>query len=190
MTVLYIFDWDGTLSDSVAKIVHCMQFAAEHSGLPVRDEHTTANIIGLGLPEAISKLYPDTEESRREHLRQVYVDHFIHCTHVSLSLFPKVLETLQILKEQGHLLTVATGKSRRGLNRNLRDFGLDTFFHGSRCADETVSKPDPAMLSELLTEFDCQAEDALMVGDSEYDMAMAQALNMPRIAVSYGVHSV
>ncbi|HEX7764361.1 MAG TPA: HAD-IA family hydrolase, partial [Cellvibrio sp.] len=104
--------------------------------------------------------------------------------------FPGVMNTLHQLKDAGHTLTVATGKSRKGLDRIFGVLGLSDFFHATRCADETASKPDPLMLSQLLDEFQVAAADAVMIGDTEYDMDMARRIKMPRIAVSYGAHHI
>lgn len=188
--MLLIFDWDGTLSDSTGKITHAMQLATEDMGWPIPDDKTVHNIIGLGLPEAIRVLFPqvsDQEELVR--VRERYAFHFLYLDQQqSSALFPTVLETLENLQSSGHQLAIATGKSRRGLDRILTNLGMTTFFHGSRCADETMSKPHPLMLEQLLAEFSTVAEDAVMIGDTEYDMDMARQINMPRIAVSYGAH--
>lgn len=188
--MLYIFDWDGTLSDSAEKIVSCMQRAAQDSLLEVLDDETIKNIIGLGLPEAIKTLYPDIADSELETYRGNYVAHFVRDDAEPSPFFPGVMETLERLKEQGHHLTVATGKSRRGLNRVLKNLNMEGFFHSTRCADETASKPNPLMLEELLEEFSASLKETVMVGDTEYDMAMAHTLGMPRIAVSYGAHHI
>ncbi|WP_086931470.1 HAD-IIIA family hydrolase [Agarilytica rhodophyticola] len=188
--MLYIFDWDGTLSDSAEKIIRCMQRAAMDSSLDVLDDDTIKNIIGLGLPEAIKTLYPDIAASDLDNYRSHYVEHFIKDDQQPSPLFPGVLETLESLREKGHTLTVATGKSRRGLDRVLKNLSMENFFHSSRCADETASKPDPLMLKELLIEFSADPQDAVMIGDTEYDMAMAHSLGMKKIAVSYGAHHI
>ncbi|MFL0809443.1 MAG: HAD-IA family hydrolase [Agarilytica sp.] len=188
--MLYIFDWDGTISDSAPKIIACMQKAAEDAGLDVLDDHTIKNIIGLGLPEAIHALYPEITPNKAEALRLNYVDHFVNDDVNPSPFFPGVMETLHQLLDQGHMLTVATGKSRKGLNRVWQNLSMESFFHGSRCADETASKPNPLMLEELLLEFDVSVEEAVMIGDTEYDMAMAHSLGMKKIAVSYGAHHI
>lgn len=188
--MFYIFDWDGTLSNSTAKIVYCMQLAAEDSELEVLDDAVIKNIIGLGLPEAIETLYPYLDQAKALQLKQHYASHFVRQDTKPSPFFPGVMDTLKALKSDGHLLAVATGKSRRGLDRVLANLGLEDFFHGTRCADETASKPHPLMLSELLEQFEVKVDDAVMVGDTEYDMAMAAQISMPRIAVSYGAHHV
>ncbi len=188
--MLYIFDWDGTISDSAPKIISCMQRAAEDAGLSVLDDDTIKNIIGLGLPEAIHALYPDIDAERAEALRIRYADHFINDDVKPSPFFPGVMNTLEHLREQGHSLAVATGKSRKGLHRVWTNLSMETFFHSSRCADETASKPNPLMLEELLLEFSVPVEEAVMIGDTEYDMAMAHTLGMAKIAVSYGAHHI
>jgi len=188
--VLYIFDWDGTISNSAAKIVSCMRAATDDAGLASRSDDEIKNIIGLGLPEAIRLLYPDILDEKLEHVRQGYSAFFLGADVTPSPFFDGAMETMQALADAGHSLAVATGKSRRGLDRVLKKLDLHTFFHGSRCADETVSKPDPKMLTELLVEFNCAAAEAVMIGDTEYDMAMAQAIDMPRIAVSFGAHHI
>lgn len=189
--MLFIFDWDGTLSDSKATITKSMQLAAEDLGWMPLADHQVHNIIGLGLPEAIHRLYPDFSLSDRQRLRDAYAARFLMLDEACpSSFFPGVTETLHYLKEQGHTLAVATGKSRRGLDRIFGVMGMDDFFHATRCADETASKPNPLMLEELLSEFRARPEEAVMIGDTEYDMDMAQRIAMPRIAVSYGAHHI
>lgn len=189
--MLFIFDWDGTLSDSKAKITKAMQLAAQDMGWNPLDDHHIHNIIGLGLPEAIQTLYPDVDLINRQRLRDAYAVHFLSLDEACPSdFFPGVLDTLHRLKADGHILTIATGKSRKGLDRILGVLGVAEFFHATRCADETASKPDPLMLSELLAEFNVAAHEAVMIGDTEYDMEMARRLGMPRIAVSYGAHHI
>jgi len=188
--MLFIFDWDGTLCDSTGKIVRSMQQAAKQVRLPALDDTQVLNIIGLGLPEAVRHLYPDISTEQAEALRAAYSEHFLHYDQTPMPLFEGVENTLHRLRDDGYRLAIATGKSRRGLERVLDGLGLRSFFHGSRCADETTSKPDPHMLLELLKEFRSQAADAVMVGDTEYDMEMARRAQMPSVAVSYGAHHI
>lgn len=189
--MLFIFDWDGTLSDSTGRITQAMQMAAEDLDWNRPEAIEVHNIIGLGLPEAIAKLYPAITPLSHEQLRERYIYHFLTLDKQQPSaFFPGVLETLECLREQGHQLTVATGKSRRGLDRILDALGMTGFFHGTRCADETASKPHPLMLTQLLTEFSVPACEAVMIGDTEYDMEMARVIDVPRIAVTYGAHHV
>lgn len=189
--MLFIFDWDGTLCDSKAKITNAMQCAASDMGWQPLADAIIHNIIGLGLPEAILSLYPEALEYERAQIREKYAMHFLRLDEKKASdLFSGVNETLASLRAQGHLLTIATGKSRKGLDRILAVHGMSDFFDATRCADETASKPSPLMLEELLVQFNMPVENAVMIGDTEYDMEMARRLDMPRIAVSYGAHHV
>lgn len=188
--MLLIFDWDGTLIDSAEKIITSMQRAAETSCLHAISEAQVKSIIGLGLPEAIHTLYPEADLPSREIFREHYAKHYLEADTIPCEFFPGVMETLEEFKSQGYQLAVATGKARRGLNRILTNMQLLDFFHSSRCSDETQSKPHPQMLQELLREFSRQPHEALMVGDTTFDMEMAQRAGIPRIAVSYGVHEV
>jgi len=187
--MLVILDWDGTVLNSLSKIAQCMQLAAVDTDLEPLSEQEVKGIIGLGLPEAMATLYPEAPVDRLSLLAERYSHHFKIRDTEPCDFYPNVVSTLEALKERGHSIAVATGKSRRGLNRVLGNLGWENYFHGSRCADETASKPDPLMLSELLNELDYEVEDALMVGDTEFDLAMAVALGMRRIGVSYGAHS-
>lgn len=188
--MLFIFDWDGTLIDSAQRIVDALQTAIAQCSLPPRTDEQSRNIIGLGLPEAITALYPTLSDADREALRQSYVKHYLAADHQPCELFPGVLATLHALKEKNFHLAVATGKSRRGLDRVLDQLELHDFFDATRCADETQSKPHPQMLHELLAELKLTPERAVMVGDTEYDLAMAHSAGMPCIAVDYGAHAI
>ena len=186
--MLLIFDWDGTLIDSSAKIVRCMQQSAEDLQLNALSDNEVKNIIGLGLPEAIETLFPGIEEGLRDQFRDAYSKHYVEADQVPCEFFPGVMQTLETLHAEGYKLAVATGKSRRGLNRVLKNLALEEFFHGSRCADETRSKPHPLMLEELLDEFDRAPVEAVMVGDTSYDLEMAKNAGVPSVGVSYGAH--
>lgn len=188
--MLLIFDWDGTLSDSTAKIIRCLQQAGKSAGQRVCSDDAIMNIIGLGLPECMRILYPELTQVEQDEIKHYYSEHFLREDQTPSLFFEGVEEGLELLRDKGHLLTVATGKSRKGLDRVLKKLHLESFFHGSRCADETASKPNPLMLSELLGEFSIHKDEAIMIGDTEYDMSMAEQLAMPRIAVSYGAHAV
>lgn len=184
---LLVFDWDGTLMDSEAQIVGCMRAAAADLALPERSSDEIRNIIGLGLKEAVTSLYPEHGETLAGELAARYREHWLGQLEAS-TLFPGVVETLQLLKEEGFLLAVATGKGRAGLDRALEVSGLDAVFHATRCADETRSKPHPQMLQEIMRELDTPAHQTAMIGDTEYDLAMARNANTHPVAVSYGVH--
>lgn len=189
--MLFIFDWDGTLCDSLAKIVRCVRNAAADLSLPVPAEDDVREIIGLSLTTAMDYLFPQIHGDDLKALVDGYSSHFVRDEMEQAAIFyPGVQETLEALLAKGHQLAIATGKSRRGLDRVLQSMGLSDFFHGSRCADETRSKPHPQMLNELLREFGRSPEEAVMIGDTEFDMAMAQAVDMPRVAVSYGAHHI
>jgi len=189
--LLFIFDWDGTLIDSKAKITHSMHLATADMDWEQLTDSAVHNIIGLGLPEALSQLFPTRTDVERGKLRERYAEHFIRLDQEKASeFFPQVIETLEILRNKGHCLAIATGKARKGLDRILRDLKLHDYFDATRCADETASKPHPLMLEELLAHFDTSAEKSVMIGDTEYDMEMARAINMSRIAVSYGAHHI
>lgn len=184
---LLVFDWDGTLVDSIARIVESMRVAAAECGLPWLDDMTIRGIIGLGLPEAIRSLYPDLEDAAQIAVfRQIYSDHYLSLESTPSPLFDGVLESLLAFRAQGYRLAVATGKSRRGLDRVLAGHGWQDFFDVTRCADETASKPDPQMLHEILAHCGVAPEQALMVGDSPFDLQMAQRAGMTAVAVGYG----
>jgi phosphoglycolate phosphatase len=184
---LVIFDWDGTLFDSVGQIVASLQYAAQQFEQPLTDD-AAKSIIGLGLPEVMQILFPQVPHLHQDIL-QCYADHYVANSKADV-WFGGVAELLADLKQQGLKLAVATGKSRRGLDRVLAQTNSVALFDITRAASETKSKPDPLMLQEILTELDVSAERAIMVGDTSYDLEMAQNLNMPRIGVSYGVHSI
>jgi phosphoglycolate phosphatase len=187
--MFFILDWDGTLSDSTAKICACMRAAARDINLPELDDNTIKNIIGLGLREAVTTLYPGIEDDQIEALRKAYSEHFLERDQIPSPFFPNVLDTLENLKLQGNKLAIATGKSRHGLDRVLKNLSLDQYFDATRCADETASKPHPLMVQELLSEMGLRQDQAVMVGDTEWDLVMADNAGVRKIAVSYGAHS-
>lgn len=187
---MLVFDWDGTLCDSLERIVYCLQLAAEDSNLPVPLKDQTRDIVGLGLREAFEQLFPGTDAAEITVLRENYAKHFRREDAEPSRLYPGVPETLEELRDQGFIMAVGTGKSRAGLDRVLASTGMNGFFHSTRCADETASKPDPLMLNSLLGEHALSAGQAIMVGDTTFDMEMAQRSGMPRVAVSYGAHDL
>ena len=183
---LIVFDWDGTLFDSVGQIVASLQFAAQQFEQPLTPE-AAKSIIGLGLPEVAQVLFPTVPELHTD-LLKCYGDHYVaHST--GDAWFAGIAEMLYGLKNQGVQLAVATGKSRRGLDRVLNQTNSHDLFEITRAASETKSKPDPLMLAEILAFTGVKAEQAIMVGDTSYDLEMAQNIAMPRIGVSYGVHT-
>ena len=183
---LVIFDWDGTLFDSVGQIVKSLQFAAKAYQQPLTEE-AAKSIIGLGLPEVAQVLFPDVPELHTDIL-QCYADHYVENSQAD-AWFDGVAEMLHMLKAEGIKLAVATGKSRKGLDRVLTQTQSHELFAVTRAASETRSKPDPLMLAEILQVMGVAAENAIMVGDTSYDLEMAQTIAMPRIGVSYGVHT-
>ena len=184
---LLVFDWDGTLMDSAARIVASFQVTITQFGLEPRTPNQIRHIIGLGLDMAIATLFPQIPASLRQQIAQCYRSHF---TNLSLPtpLFPGVTETLQTLHAAGYQLAVATGKSRAGLKQALVDSGLSDLFHCSRCAEETCSKPHPQMLQEIMAELKVLPSATLMIGDTEYDLQMANNAQVGAVAVNYGVH--
>jgi phosphoglycolate phosphatase len=185
---LIVFDWDGTLMDSETKIVTCIQAAFADVGAPPPSREAARNIIGLGLYEAMAELWPEAGEVQRTRVVERYRHHFLDANQTPSTLFPCARELVDWLAECGYLLAVATGKSRRGLSDALEATGLGERFHATRCADETFSKPHPEMLLQVMGELGVQGCDTLMVGDTEYDMQMAQNAGASALAVCYGVH--
>jgi phosphoglycolate phosphatase len=184
---LIVFDWDGTLMDSETQIVHALFGAIADLRLEARSADQCRNIIGLGLQEAVEALYPGRDADFVAHFVERYRHHWFAISDHS-ELFPGTRETLQLLKEAGFLLAIATGKGRLGLDQVLDHTGLHGVFAATRCADETRSKPHPQMLEEILTQLGVTAQQSLMVGDTEYDMHMARQAGVYPVAVSYGVH--
>lgn len=187
---LLIFDWDGTLADSIGRIVESMHVASERSGFQLRDDFAVKGIIGLGLPEAIRTLYPGIEDEQLIVFRQHYADHYIASEAVPSPLFEGVEESMEAFRADGYHLAVATGKARRGLDRVLKSHGWEVFFDITRAADETASKPHPLMLEQIVAHCGVRPEQALMVGDSSFDLQMARNAGMDSVAVSYGAQSI
>ncbi|RZL11666.1 MAG: HAD family hydrolase [Rubrivivax sp.] len=184
---LIAFDWDGTLFDSTALIVGCIQSACADLGLPVPARTQAAYVIGLGLHDALRVVAPTLEEARVPELGQRYRHHYIASQH-QLSLFEGTLDLLARLKERQHWLAVATGKSRQGLDEALTHVELRGVFDATRTADETRSKPHPQMLQELMSEFGVDPERTLMIGDTTHDLQLALNAGAASVAVSYGAH--
>jgi phosphoglycolate phosphatase len=187
---LFIFDWDGTLIDSERQIVLCMQHAATDLGLLEPSDDEVRAIIGLGLPEAILVLFPGHTKRVRDEIRRAYAAHFVAEAGGRSELFPGSRELLNDLRDKGFLLAIATGKSRIGFDRVLEQVGLLEFFDTTRCADETVSKPDPTMLHEILVALSVFPGEAVMIGDTTFDLEMAARANMRSVGVGHGAHDV
>lgn len=185
---LIVFDWDGTLMDSERKIINCFCASARDVGIPEPEDHQVRNIIGLGLKQAMEAVFSDATPEQHDALVEGYRHHFLEADQTEMPLFDGVENGLKQLAEQGRMLGVATGKARRGLKRVLESTGLGPLFVATRCADETFSKPHPQMLLEILDETGVEPHQALMVGDTTYDLEMARNAGMDSLAVCYGAH--
>lgn len=183
-----IFDWDGTLVDSVEHIAESLHQAATELGYPALERDAYRNIIGLGMVEALEMLYPGISREQMNEIRQGYGRYFFARETTPQQVFAGMTDVLVDLRGAGIGCAVATGKSRRGLEGALVSSGLGPHFELTRCADETRSKPDPAMLVEILKHYGLRPENAIMVGDTIYDMEMAQRIGMPAVGVEWGVH--
>jgi phosphoglycolate phosphatase len=186
---LIVFDWDGTLMDSTSTIVKCIQAAARDLGLPVPRDDDASHVIGLGLHEAMQAAMPNIEPALVVRMVERYRFHFLSKDH-ELVLFDGVREMLTELSQDAYFLAVATGKSRVGLNRAMNAVGLLSLFDATRCADETFSKPHPAMLQELTRELGQDLRRTVMIGDTSHDLLMANNAGAAGIAVQYGAHPV
>jgi phosphoglycolate phosphatase len=185
---LIVFDWDGTLMDSTAHIARSIQAACRDLGLPVPADEAARYVIGLGLRDALQIAAPSLDPAEYPRLAERYRFHYL-VKDASTELFAGVRELLAELRSQGYLLAVATGKSRVGLNRALDEVRLTSVFDGTRCADETFSKPHPAMLHELMRELGQDLERTVMIGDTTHDLQMAINAGTAGVAVTYGAHS-
>lgn len=184
---LVVFDWDGTLFDSTMLIVRCIQNACRDIGVAVPSDEAAGYVIGLGLHDALQHAVPGLQPERYPELGKRYRHHYL-ASRDELVLFPGTLEMLQALKMRHHLLAVATGKNRRGLDDALEHSQLKSMFDGTRTADETASKPHPLMLQQLMTEFGVAPNRTLMIGDTTHDLMLAANAGTARVAVSYGAH--
>lgn len=193
MTVrLAIFDCDGTLVDGQASICDSMETAFASAGLPAPARHDVRRIVGLSLPQAIRLLAPDAEEARHRHAVEAYKEAFRACRldgTLEEPLFDGIAEVLASLAERGWTLGVATGKSDRGLASCLAIHGLAERFVTLQTADRHPSKPHPAMLEAALAEAGARPADAVMIGDTTFDMEMARAAGVRAIGVAWGYHS-
>lgn len=184
---LIAFDWDGTLFDSTAIIARCIQAAVVDVGGKEPSNEAASFVIGMGLMQALAHAAPDVPKERYPLLGDRYRHHYFAIQH-EISLFDGVLPMLADLKARGHVLTVATGKSRRGLDEALATSILVGIFDASRTADQTAGKPDPLMLRELMSEFDVSPDRTLMIGDTTHDLQMALNAGCASVGVSYGAH--
>jgi phosphoglycolate phosphatase len=186
---LLVFDWDGTLMDSEARIVACVEAAIRDLELVLPDRESISDIIGLGLREAVHRLFPERDGQLHLQIAARYRIHFFSDKVAPSELFEGARETLEELSNRGYLLAVATGKGRLGLDHALQATGLGDLFYLTRCADETFSKPHPEMLNQILELSGVNPNQALMIGDTEYDLEMAVNAGMPSLGVTYGVHT-
>jgi phosphoglycolate phosphatase len=184
---LIVFDWDGTLFDSTALIVRCIQAAAADLGTAIPSDAQAAYVIGMGLQEALQHAVPTFPRERYAELANRYRHHYFARQH-ELTLFPGTLDMLHALKARGHVLGIATGKSRRGLDEALHSVELQGLFDATRTADETASKPHPLMLHELMAEAGAAAAHTLMIGDTTHDLQLAANAGAAAVAVSFGAH--
>ncbi|HEY0202230.1 MAG TPA: HAD-IA family hydrolase [Burkholderiaceae bacterium] len=185
---LIAFDWDGTLFDSTQIIVRCIQQAVRDVGGTVPSDRDAAYVIGMELARALAHAAPDVPPAKYPELGNRYRHYYLQHQN-DIALFDGVLPLLADLKQRQHLLAVATGKSRRGLDEALRSVALRGVFDGSRTADETAGKPNPLMLNELMAEFGVAPERVLMIGDTTHDLHMAVNASCSSVAVSYGAHT-
>lgn len=185
---LVMFDWDGTLMDSTERIVSSFQHAMRALSLPVLPPEPIMAIIGLGLPEAADALFPELDSAAQKRLAQVYQQYYFELDPTPMRLYDGAEDLLADLAARGFWLSVATGKSRRGLNEVLESTGLGRYFFATRCAEETLSKPDPLMLRELMFEAQAEPAQCLMVGDTQFDLDMARHARVPAVGVTHGAH--
>jgi len=185
---LLIFDWDGTLMDSGAYIVDCVKKAATDKQYALPSDEAIRNIIGLSMPIGLQSLFPNMNDDDCSDLLARYREHFFGNNPRPIDLFPHTYDTLGHLRDIGFLLCVATGKGRHGLNLDLQASQLGSFFVATRCADESASKPSPQMVLELLEEMDISPDKALVIGDTEYDIQMANRAGVEVLGVTYGMH--
>ena len=184
---LIIFDWDGTLMDSIGLIVESMHVAGEANGFQTTDKEVQ-DIIGLSLMNGIEILYPQANDAQKLAIQQSYAEYYIPNSHRT-PFFTPIEDMLQSLQHQGKSLAVATGKKRKGLDRVLDASNSHHYFVMTRCADEAGSKPDPQMLTDILNDTQQPIANAVFIGDSIYDIQMATQLGMTSIAVNYGTAS-
>jgi len=184
---LIIFDWDGTLANSTQLIVDAIRQASLDAGLVEPSQEAASSIIGLGLREALLELFGPIPEDKMQVLIARYGYYYTLEEH-DIPLFECASEAVSALAERGVALGVATGKGRNGLNRALERSGIKHHFHATRCVDECHSKPHPQMILELMDELGASPERTLMIGDTSFDLQMAQNANVARLGVTFGAH--
>ena len=184
---LLVFDWDGTLMDSAAAISESLQAACTELGLPVPSRERARYVIGLGLTDALAYVLPGLPEAEYPQVLDRFRVHFL-LRDAGTTLFPGAADMIRELHATGFMLAVATGKSRRGLDRALQETGLKDFFHATRCADEGFSKPHPGMLQAVMDTLATPHTATVMIGDTTHDLTMANAAGVAAVAVTYGAH--
>ena len=184
---LLVFDWDGTLMDSTISIVRAIQHAFRDMGLEVPSDERARHVIGLGLVDAMRYLNPNLQETDYLQVVDFYRHYYLSRDH-EIELFDGVRDALTRYKQQGFWLAVATGKSRKGLDRARAHSGLAALFDITRCADETFSKPHPAMLEQIMDYTGMDVQRTLMIGDTSHDLMLAKNAGTDAIGVSYGAH--
>jgi phosphoglycolate phosphatase len=185
---LLVFDWDGTLMDSIGSIVACTRTVMDELGLGGVSDDTIRNTIGLGLRETVDVLCPGGDDTVFTSILECYRRHWVATWRDRPVLFEGVRESLEALAEDGYLLAVATGKTRRGLEHALAQTGLGGLFHGTRTVDEAFSKPHPQMLLDILEELGVRPQAAVMIGDTTYDLEMARNAGTAAVGVCSGSH--
>lgn len=185
---LIVWDWDGTIANSTGMITNAIVKAAEQVGLPTLDPLAASNIIGLGLKESIYALYGDIPDAKAQALAAQYKVNY-YAGESEIPLFAGVKETIIELNRRGYKLAVATGKGRRGLNLALQHCGLGNYFHATRTVDECFSKPHPQMLDELMDLMVATPQRTLMIGDTSYDLQMAQNAGVASVGVTFGAQT-
>jgi phosphoglycolate phosphatase len=185
---LLIFDWDGTLVDSIGHIVYSLQQSCLDVGYPVPEREKAAYVIGFSIMDALTYLCPDADKLTQQKLLERYRYHYIKGEN-QVFLFPSVLEQLQQFTQQGLTLAVATGKNRAGLNRALKHSDTAHFFATTKCADESDPKPSPTMVKEILEETGFKTSESLVIGDTTHDIQMAFHAGVDSLAVAQGAHS-
>lgn len=185
---LIVWDWDGTLANSTGMITHALVKAAQQVGLPTLDPKAASDIIGLGLKESIQTLFGDLPDDKAQALAAQYTANY-YAGESEIPLFEGAAETIAELHRRGYKLAVATGKGRRGLNLALEHCGLGKYFHATRTVDECFSKPHPQMLDELMDVLVMPPERTLMIGDTSYDLQMAQNAGVAALGVTFGAQA-
>ena len=191
---LVIFDVDGTLIDSQDFILTAMRRAFAHAERPAPSDDATLGIVGLSLPEAMEALVPGVTGADRDRLVQLYKDSFLALRQAgggeaSTPFYPGARDALDRLNSAGYLLSIATGKARCGLDHMLDSHGMRQLFVGTQTADDAPSKPHPGMVLNCLSATGVERQHAVVVGDTEYDMAMARAAGARAVGVGWGYHS-